>query len=469
MSSTFSLLMRPFCAAAAMSTAGSPVWMWTRISRSSPTTSADSPNLARSSRIASTSRFFPVRRNSVQYPQPSSFGATAAAPRRPCSATPGDCFSSPYGSRTCGSPRRACPAVAGGRSSASLMVRVKPSRITASPKPPASTTPASRRTASWSIVRSTAAWLSWTTRSRTTRRSSLSAAAAVAAVAASRMTVRMVPSVGFITARYATADASVSARATPFASTVVWPVRPCARPRRICDRITPLLPRAPMSDPCAAAAITESIASGVGACCASSTAERSVKYMFEPVSPSGTGNTLRSLISCWFASSQASALSSPASACGPPTSRNGVRSTLKPDGAGSVALTVRLPVYALHIHVDREHGQAQGLLDVIPHRTHQVVRDLADARAVLSDDVELDDDAARLDLDLDPAVHVLAIQALCNAVAQSARGHAHDAVRLTGGVPDDGADNPRRYLDSPERSRAGESVGRLDLAFHVTP
>ncbi len=53
-----------------------------------------------------------------------------------------------YGSRTCGSPRREGPAVDAGRSSLSLMVRVKPSKITASPKPPASTTPASRRTAS---------------------------------------------------------------------------------------------------------------------------------------------------------------------------------------------------------------------------------------------------------------------------------------------------------------------------------
>ena len=38
--------------------------------------------------MASTSRLFPVRMNSVQYPHPSSVGATAAAPRRPCSASP---------------------------------------------------------------------------------------------------------------------------------------------------------------------------------------------------------------------------------------------------------------------------------------------------------------------------------------------------------------------------------------------
>ena len=48
--------------------------------------------------------------------------------------------------------------------------------------------------------------------------SSVVAAVAAAAEAASRTTVRMVPSVGFITARYATADASVIARATPLAS-----------------------------------------------------------------------------------------------------------------------------------------------------------------------------------------------------------------------------------------------------------
>src|SRR6202051_1657701 len=221
--------------------------------------------------------------------------------------------------------------------------------------------------------------------------SSVVAAVASAAEAASRMTVRIVPSVGFMTARYATADASLSAVATPLASTRERWATPWANPRRICDRITPLLPRAPISEPCAAAASPESTAPGAGASPASSTAERRVRYMFDPVSPSGTGKTLRSLISCWLASSHESAAVSPARACSPPIWRSGSRSTAS-SGAGLVADTVDLRMNALDVHVHRDHGQAQGLLDGVAHRAHQVVRHLADTGAVFDDHVELDDE-----------------------------------------------------------------------------
>ena len=67
----------------------------------------------------------------------------------------------------------------------------------------------------------------------------------------------------------------------------------CAKPRSICERITPLLPRAPSSEPCAAApATTESGWSQT--LWASRSAALAVRNMFDPVSPSGTGNTLRS-------------------------------------------------------------------------------------------------------------------------------------------------------------------------------
>src|ERR1700686_5125611 len=235
--------------------------------------------------------------------------------------------------------------------------------------------------------------------------SSVVAAVASAAEAASRMTVRIVPSVGFITARYATADASVIASATPLASRRGRWAAPWAKPRRICERMTPLFPRAPMSDPWAAAASTESAASGVGASRASSTAERRVRYMFEPVSPSGTGKTLRSLISCWLASSHESAAVSPARTCSPPIWRSGSRSTAS-SGAGLVADTVALRMNALDVHVHRNHGQAQRLLDGVAHRTHQVVGHLADTGAVFDDHVKLDDEPVGGHLDLDPPMHV---------------------------------------------------------------
>src|SRR3984957_15632109 len=275
--------------------------------------------------------------------------------------------------------------------------------------------------------------------------SSVVAAAAAAAEAASRTTVRMVPSVGFMTARYATAEASVIARATPLASRWARWADPCAKPRRICERMTPLFPRAPMSEPCAAAASTESAASGIGASRASSTAERSVRYMFEPVSPSGTGKTLRSLISCWFASSHESAAVRPLSTCSPPTSRSGSRST-DSSGAGLVADTVTLRVDALDVDVHRNHRQAEGLLHRVTHRAHQIVRDLADPSPVLGDDVELDDQAVRCDLDLDPAVDVLAVEAFGDAVAKASGRHPDDAVALVGGMTHDRGDHPRRHL-----------------------
>src|SRR2546427_1631107 len=63
------------------------------------------------------------------------------------------------------------------------------------------------------------------------------------------------------------------------------------RPSRNCDSINPELPRAPRTLACAIAAVT----SGRGASPSSRRAwatARSVRHMFVPVSPSGTGKTL---------------------------------------------------------------------------------------------------------------------------------------------------------------------------------
>jgi hypothetical protein len=69
------------------------------------------------------------------------------------------------------------------------------------------------------------------------------------ASAASRTTVRMVPSTGFITAAYAVLVAPLSATASAGASSSAWPLTASAKPFRTCDRMTPELPRAPSSEP----------------------------------------------------------------------------------------------------------------------------------------------------------------------------------------------------------------------------
>ena len=81
------------------------------------------------------------------------------------------------------------------RSSASI-----PSRIRRKPLPPASTTPAFFRTGFMSMVCSRAMRPSAMAAASTPSRPSPSAAASTARLAARRETVRMVPSVGFITA-----------------------------------------------------------------------------------------------------------------------------------------------------------------------------------------------------------------------------------------------------------------------------
>ena len=214
MSSTLSLLIRPRDDAAAMRPAGSPVWMCTRTRSGSPTTSADSPSAPSSVRIASTSSPGPLSRNSVQYPQPCSRGATAAAPRRDTAEPVASRSPGFGGSRSAGSPDAADQR----RRGRWCACRRRPARsLRGSPRARSRRHPRRWHRGAPEAGR----WCARpphgprsTTRSRTTRMSSVSAAAAAAA-AASRTTVRMVPSVGFITARYATADASLIARATP--------------------------------------------------------------------------------------------------------------------------------------------------------------------------------------------------------------------------------------------------------------
>ena len=155
------------------------------------------------------------------------------------------------------------------------------------PCPPASTTPASRRTGSISGVWATA-WraAAAASSSRSTSVVAPLSRAPSAASAAQRTTVRIVPSTGRITAWYAASAAVRSAVVTSAAATCSTSRNVSARPRRIWLRITPELPRAPISDPWAIAWQTSGIAWADPSSC---TTDSRVRVMFVPVSPSGTG------------------------------------------------------------------------------------------------------------------------------------------------------------------------------------
>ena len=101
------------------------------------------------------------------------------------------------------------------------------------------------------------------------------------------VSVSIVPGAGALTASYAYRRASSAARRISGTPAFVFPANASFIPRTICDRITPLLPRAPMSAPCAAAALTAARVRSPAR--ASFRAERIVWSMFVPVSPSGTG------------------------------------------------------------------------------------------------------------------------------------------------------------------------------------
>src|ERR1700730_17431139 len=120
--------------------------------------------------------------------------------------------------------------------------------------------------------------------------------------------------------------------------------------------------------------------------------------MFEPVSPSGTGKTLRALTCSWLAWSQARAERRPIMIWSPETSRSGSCSTFT--GAGSVLATVSLEKDALDVDVDGDDVQTERLLHRVLDGAHEVVGDFADPRPVLGDDVKLDEDAALAELDL---------------------------------------------------------------------
>src|SRR5215813_9543947 len=257
----------------------------------------------------------------------------------------------------------------------------------------------------------------------------------------------MVPSVGLFTARYAALAASskASASSSGVSSDLSWTA--LAKPRKIWDRITPELPRAPIRLSWAAirAILLTSVACESRTC---STADCKVSNMFVPVSPSGTGNTLRRLTSSWCAPSHARL---PSNAC--------FRSwpfTLPPPPVSELAV---IPVDPLHEDVHLHHRNPGGSLDLEADRTFQVVRHLRDPDAVLHDDVQVDCQRLVHFPHLHPSVNVLAVQQSRYAVTQTPGCHAHDPVALDRGVSCNRTDDARKYLDPSSGTSRAQGTG----------
>ncbi len=146
-------------------------------------------------------------------------------------------------------------------------------------------------------MRCTEAYASDTTASSASLVLRPSAAQAEATCAVSYSTVRMVPSTGLRTAWNATSTARLNDAAIDPASKRSQSSLPSQRPRRICEVMTPELPRAPMSAPDTMAFLTSARPASAGSAFRPATTLSSVSDMFVPVSPSGTGKTLSLLIS----------------------------------------------------------------------------------------------------------------------------------------------------------------------------
>ena len=187
------------------------------------------------------------------------------------------------------------PASSLGSGSASpSMMCIAESSSNKKPAPPASTTPACFNTGSCSGVFASAARPATRALCKTARNDPPPSAAMTAASADSRTTVRMVPSMGFNTASYAATEAAFKASASFAPLTSVTVEKVPAMPRKICDKITPLFPRAPMSEPWLTAWQVEAKVSVAPS--SSATTASSVRDILVPVSPSGTGYTLRRLM-----------------------------------------------------------------------------------------------------------------------------------------------------------------------------
>ena len=186
--------------------------------------------------------------------------------------------SRPSASPSTGASGRGSPAIAS----------ASPRVISTSPAPPASTTPAFRRTSSISGVRASASSPRASTAARSADGEIFRFSFRSASSAISRITVSIVPSTGRFTARYAASLALRNARRSRGVLTSLERPSSSTKPRTIWEKMTPELPRAPMSAARVSSFATASLSSALDASSVSTT-DRSVSTRFVPVSPSGTG------------------------------------------------------------------------------------------------------------------------------------------------------------------------------------
>src|SRR3984957_9303787 len=122
-------------------------------------------------------------------------------------------------------------------------------------------------------------------------------------------------------------------------------------PRRIWDRITPELPRAPFSAPADRAAVVSTTSADFASVLASASAERMVNSLFPPVSESATGNTLSRLISSMWV------IRSPTDVCA--QSRKANASSARPGSASPDPTSIPPPYTAVGgrqpIYSERQH------------------------------------------------------------------------------------------------------------------
>ena len=142
------------------------------------------------------------------------------------------------------------------------------------------------------------------------------ASASAAARAIQSITVSIVPSTGSATALYEAVLASASALVISEVPSVSEPSRPTARPLKNWERMMPLLPLASIM---AARDMTADASPAEPAPDPSSafTTASSVRNMFVPVSPSGTGNTLRELSTATLAFRRSAAKPTYSRSCSP--------------------------------------------------------------------------------------------------------------------------------------------------------
>ncbi len=220
----FSTLTRttvPWSTANSRACPGRSVCTWTRMSDWSPTAITDSPSASMRVLTSATGRSTSRSRYSVQKPKIDSSSMASTSARL---------YGCAWASSSTERPVDHIQA---------------PSRITRNPSPPESTTPALRSTWSWVGVAATASLAARTTWPSMSGRSALAPAAALAATPTSRATVRIVPSTGRLTPRYATSLAVAKAVARPAGVSSSMSASASAKPRSNCDRMTPELPRAP--------------------------------------------------------------------------------------------------------------------------------------------------------------------------------------------------------------------------------